>query len=187
MLLAEFSVTLISPRAQINKEQCSSIKDITDRRLLTVLSVIAETIGYIPATEGKKRGAEFVTGFTELHSCCLWTEGAGYSVVIRKSVGVGSWEMRNQKTASQSSWLQIQRSRFHSRPCQIFWDLVGLERGPLSLLSTIEALLGRESNGSGLENRDCGLRGSTAMTTWHPSIRKSWYQLRRQAVVARSV
>jgi hypothetical protein len=30
---------------------------------------------------------------------------------------------------------------------------VGLERGPLSLVSTIEELLGRKRSGSGLENR----------------------------------
>jgi hypothetical protein len=35
---------------------------------------------------------------------------------------------------------------------------VGLERGPLSLDSTIEELLGRKSSGSGLENRDYGRR-----------------------------
>jgi hypothetical protein len=34
---------------------------------------------------------------------------------------------------------------------------VGLERGPLSLVSTIEVLHGRKSSGSGLENRDYGL------------------------------
>jgi hypothetical protein len=33
---------------------------------------------------------------------------------------------------------------------------VGLERGPLSLVNTIEQLLGRKSSGSGLENRDYG-------------------------------
>jgi hypothetical protein len=33
---------------------------------------------------------------------------------------------------------------------------VGLERGPLSVVSTIEELLGRKSSGSGLENRDYG-------------------------------
>jgi hypothetical protein len=35
---------------------------------------------------------------------------------------------------------------------------VGLEGGPLSLVSTIEELLGRNSSGSGLENREysCG-------------------------------
>jgi hypothetical protein len=35
---------------------------------------------------------------------------------------------------------------------------VGLERGPLSLVSTIEELLGRKSSGSGLENREYGSR-----------------------------
>jgi hypothetical protein len=56
-------------------------------------------------------------------------------------------------SSGQRSWLQIQRSwvRF-----QIFWEVVGLERGPVSLLSTIEELLGRNSNGSGLENREYG-------------------------------
>jgi hypothetical protein len=34
---------------------------------------------------------------------------------------------------------------------------VGLERGPLSLVSTIEELLERKSSGSGLENREYGL------------------------------
>jgi hypothetical protein len=34
-----------------------------------------------------------------------------------------------------------------------FLEVGGLERGPLSLLSTIEELLGRKSSGSGLENR----------------------------------
>jgi hypothetical protein len=33
---------------------------------------------------------------------------------------------------------------------------VGLERGPLSLVSAIEELLERESSSSGLENRDYG-------------------------------
>jgi hypothetical protein len=33
---------------------------------------------------------------------------------------------------------------------------VGLERGPPSLVSTIEELLGRESSGSGLEIREYG-------------------------------
>jgi hypothetical protein len=53
----------------------------------------------------------------------------------------------------QSSWLQIQRSWFDSRRYQIFW-VVGLERGPLSLVSTTEELLGRKSSSSSLENWD---------------------------------
>jgi hypothetical protein len=35
---------------------------------------------------------------------------------------------------------------------------VGLERRPLSLVSTIEELLGRKRSGSGLENREYVLR-----------------------------
>jgi hypothetical protein len=57
-------------------------------------------------------------------------------------------------SSGQSSWLQIQRSGFDSRRYQIFWEVVGLERDPLSLVSTIEELLERKS--SGLENRDYG-------------------------------
>jgi hypothetical protein len=56
----------------------------------------------------------------------------------------------------QSSWLQIQRPGFDSRCYQIFWEVAGLERGPLSLVSTIEELLGRKSSGSGLEIREYG-------------------------------
>jgi hypothetical protein len=34
-------------------------------------------------------------------------------------------------SSGQSSWLQIQRSSFDSRRYQFFWEVVGLERGPL--------------------------------------------------------
>jgi hypothetical protein len=48
---------------------------------------------------------------------------------------------------------------FDSRHYQIFWEVVGLELGPLSLVSTIEQLLGRRSSSSfGLENLEYGLR-----------------------------
>jgi hypothetical protein len=61
-------------------------------------------------------------------------------------------------SSGQSSWLQIQRAEFDSRRYQIFWEVVGLERGPLSLVSTIEELLGRKSRGFGLENQEYGHR-----------------------------
>jgi hypothetical protein len=58
-------------------------------------------------------------------------------------------------SSGQSSWLQIQRSGFDSQRYQIFWEVVGLERGPLSLVSTIEELFGRKkSSSSGLEIRE---------------------------------
>jgi hypothetical protein len=45
---------------------------------------------------------------------------------------------------------------FHSRRYQIFWEVMVLELVPLSLVSTIEELFGRNSSGSGLENREYG-------------------------------
>jgi hypothetical protein len=54
-------------------------------------------------------------------------------------------------SSGQSSWLQIQRSGFDSRRYQILWEVVGLERGSLSLVSTTEELLGRKRSGSGQE------------------------------------
>jgi hypothetical protein len=61
-------------------------------------------------------------------------------------------------SSGQSSWLHIQRSGLDSRRYQIFWEVVGLKRGPLSLVSATEELLGRKSSGSGLESRDYGRR-----------------------------
>jgi hypothetical protein len=58
--------------------------------------------------------------------------------------------------SGQSSWLQIQRSGFDSRSYHIFWEVVGLERGPLSLVITIEELLAGNCSGSGLDNLECG-------------------------------
>jgi hypothetical protein len=60
-------------------------------------------------------------------------------------------------SSGQSSWLQIQRSGFDSWRYHIFWEVVGLERGPLSLVSTINWLPQRSSD-SGLENREYGRR-----------------------------
>jgi hypothetical protein len=61
-------------------------------------------------------------------------------------------------SSGQSSWLQIQRSGFDSQRYQIFWEVVSKERGPLSLVSTIEELLGRNRSGSSLENQEYGPR-----------------------------
>jgi hypothetical protein len=55
-------------------------------------------------------------------------------------------------------WLQIQRSGFDSRCYQIFWEVVGLERDQLSLVSTIDELLGGKSSGSSLETQEYGRR-----------------------------
>jgi hypothetical protein len=64
---------------------------------------------------------------------------------------------------------------FDSRRYQIFWQVVGLEQGPLSLVSATEELLERKSRGSGQGNRDYGRRWSVALTARNLSIRKSWH------------
>jgi hypothetical protein len=61
-------------------------------------------------------------------------------------------------SSGQSSWLHIQRFGFESRRYHIFCVVVGLERGQLSLVSTIEELLRGKGSGSSLENREYGHR-----------------------------
>jgi hypothetical protein len=56
----------------------------------------------------------------------------------------------------KSSWLQIQKSGFDSRRYHIFREVVGLERGPLSLVSTTEELLEGQSSCSRVENPQYG-------------------------------
>jgi hypothetical protein len=50
---------------------------------------------------------------------------------------------------------------FDSRRYQIFWEVMGLDRGPLSRVSTSEEILGRNSRGSGLETRQYGRRDTS--------------------------
>jgi hypothetical protein len=72
-------------------------------------------------------------------------------IVIISGDGLLLW------SSSQSFLPQIQRYGFDSRHHQIFREVVGLERDPLRLVSTIEELFGRKSSGSGLDNREYGL------------------------------
>jgi hypothetical protein len=64
--------------------------------------------------------------------------------------------------------------------------IVGLERDPLSLVSTTEELLDRKVAApvEKTENTAVGIRHGDHVA---PFIRKSWQSLRRQAAVARSV
>jgi hypothetical protein len=64
--------------------------------------------------------------------------------------------------------------------------VVGLERGPLSLVSTPEELLDRKVAAPvyKTENTAVGIRHADHVA---PSIRKSWQSLRRQTAVARSI
>jgi hypothetical protein len=87
--------------------------------------------------------------------------------------------------SGQSFWLQIPeaRVRFPALPEK---KVVGLERGPLSLVSTTEDLLDRKVADFvyRTENTAVGIRHALHVA---PSIRKSCQSLRRQAAVARSV
>jgi hypothetical protein len=63
---------------------------------------------------------------------------------------------------------------FDSRCYQIFWEIMGLERGPLRLVSTIEEPRERKSSSSGLESREYGRRdlsrwprGTLYPQNWH--------------------
>jgi hypothetical protein len=51
---------------------------------------------------------------------------------------------------------------------------VGLERGPLSLVNTIEELLERKSSGSGLESKNMAV-GTRYADHEAPSTRRSWH------------
>jgi hypothetical protein len=64
--------------------------------------------------------------------------------------------------------------------------VVGLEQGPLSLVSTTEELLDRKVAAPvyKTENTAIGIHHANHVA---PPIRKSWQSLRRQAAVARSV
>jgi hypothetical protein len=61
-------------------------------------------------------------------------------------------------SSGQGFWLHIQRYGFDSRRYQIFWEVVGLERGVLILLSTTEELLERKNKSSSLENLNYDFR-----------------------------
>jgi hypothetical protein len=88
-------------------------------------------------------------------------------------------------SSGQSSCLQIRRPGFDSRHHQKK-KVVGLERGPLSLVTTIEELLDIKVAApvKKTENTVVGIRHADNVAL---SIRESWQSLRRQAAVARSV
>jgi hypothetical protein len=67
-------------------------------------------------------------------------------------------------SSSQSSWLQIQRFRvrFPALP-GLFLEVVGLERGPLNLMSITEELLEWKISGSGSRNPRLMGRGDTLL------------------------
>jgi hypothetical protein len=61
---------------------------------------------------------------------------------------------------------------FDSQRYQIFWEVLCLERGPLSLVRITEELLEWKSSGSGIENRESTAVGIRCAGHATPSIRK---------------
>jgi hypothetical protein len=88
-------------------------------------------------------------------------------------------------SSGQSSWLQIQRSGLDSRRYQIFWEVVSLERGPLSPVSTIKELLGRKVAAPMRKPANTPVEIPHADHVTRAG--QGWHWLHRQAAVARSV
>jgi hypothetical protein len=70
-------------------------------------------------------------------------------------------------SSGQSSWLQIRRPGFDSRHYQKK-KVLGLERGPLSLVSTTEELLDRKVAAPVQKTERIRPEGSVTLTTRHP-------------------
>jgi hypothetical protein len=86
---------------------------------------------------------------------------AGIALLFFRDVKYHVGEMRNVYEIVVSilgERMPVRRSRFDSRRYQISREVVGPERGPLSLVSTIEELLERKNSGFGLESREYGHR-----------------------------
>jgi hypothetical protein len=92
-----------------------------------------------------------VPGYGKDMYCFLWVRNRIYICYVEES-------RLPLCSSGQSSWLQIQRSGFDFRRYQIFWKVVVLERGPLSLVNTNETLLERKIRGSSLESREYSRR-----------------------------
>jgi hypothetical protein len=77
-------------------------------------------------------------------------------MLVRRSVEWMGYKIRMDRLCGQVVKVSGYKSRgpgFDSQPYQIFWEVGGLEWGPLSLVETTEGLLKWENSGSGLENQ----------------------------------
>jgi hypothetical protein len=83
-----------------------------------------------------------------------WRSAPSNAVNLRRFVICACWRGPPMLSSRQSSRLQIQKFGFDSRRYQMFWEVVGLKQGPLSLVSTTEELLERESSCSSLESEN---------------------------------
>jgi hypothetical protein len=121
-----------------------------------ILVVPTEEYGLHPAIKPGGRGVEWnLSGLPDTilgtrNSWCNRALLCGLNILSRVLVTVDEFWI---------GWLDLfgYRSRgpeFDYQRYHIFWEVVGLEPDPLSLVSTIKELLRRNSGGSGLENRE---------------------------------
>ena len=79
-------------------------------------------------------------------------------------------------SSGQRCWLQIQRSRVRSPALLDFLSSSGSGTGSTQPREVkLRSYLNKKLAAPGSENRDYRPWGSVALTTWHPSIRKSWH------------
>jgi hypothetical protein len=105
----------------------------------------------------------------------LKLEFGGAVIILQRTPAQLPGYMMAKPRQSTDLWLQIQRPGFDSRRYQIFWEVVGLERGPLSLMSSIEELFERKIRGVSLEIREYG---RTDPSRWQRDTlysQKSWH------------
>jgi hypothetical protein len=126
----------------------------SDRRLSakfvpTIVRLLTQAMEFLPWSSGQSSCLQ-----NKNILCFLWGTNWIYICYVEES-RPPLW------SSGQSSWQQIRRPGFNSRRYRIFWQTVGLERSPLSLVSTTEELLDRKCSGSGLESREYGHRDSS--------------------------
>jgi hypothetical protein len=141
------------------------------RRLVSPLPSTPFAKGWLLNKQGAGRNGRQGYPHCELTGCETDSSGSNLNMDWREILFKAT-SRRPLWSSGHSSWLQ--RSEFDSRLYQIFWEIVGLERGPFSLVSSIEEILERKSSGSGLETEitSVGIRHDDHTT---PSICKRWH------------